>query len=282
MKIDTLVVLYNPKEEYLSYYIPLFTFSEHVIFVDNSTSYNESLISELKKYSNFIYISLHGNQGVAKALKEGTKLAIKNSADYLLTLDQDSIFPINKIDEIKEILIKHEKENYGIIGLNFNSNERGNEIQDKRWWLTSGNFINLEAYKKLKVGFREELFIDGVDTDIGYQFHQIDYKVGYIKGISLIHNMGDPKKIGFGKLSFTLLNYSPIRYYYIFRNINYLYSLDSKFFKVDKRNIDWKMYLKVLFFEKNKKKNLKAISLGRKDAKNNVLGRCSYDKFFNR
>ena len=277
MNIITLIVLYNPKKEYMDHYLPLFDFSSKVIFLDNSTKIDEELIKKIKAQDNAIYISMNGNQGIAKALKVGVRKAIEENADYALTLDQDSIFPTDRINEIKTILEANEDNNYGIIGLNFNSQETSLEIEDVKWWLTSGNFINLKRYLRLKQGFDENLFIDGVDNAIGYQFHQIGCKVGYIKGISLTHTIGNPKVIHLGKLKFSLLNYNPIRYYYIFRNINYLYSLDKKFFKQDKHNIDRIMYFKVLLFEKDKRKKLKAIKYGRRDAKKKLLGPCNHE-----
>lgn len=277
MNIITLIVLYNPSNDYLDHYLPLLDFSSKVIFLDNSTKVNQDLVDKIKRIPTAEYISLNGNQGIAKALKVGVEKAIEEQADLALTLDQDSIFPASRMNDILDILEKNKDNNYGIIGLNFNSDETSLEIEDVKWWLTSGNFIYLKNYQKLKQGFDEKLFIDGVDNAIGYQFHQIGCKVGYIKGISLKHTIGNPKVKHIGKLKFSILNYNPIRYYYIYRNINYLYSLDQEFFKEDKHNIDRIMYYKILLFEKHKRKKLKAIKYGRRDAKNKVLGPCKHD-----
>lgn len=264
------IVLYQPKTEYFAHYEPLFSAFSKVLFLDNSTKPNAELVQKITSFSNAEYVNLGGNKGIALALKKACEIAISEGADYLLTLDQDSVFPMQRLSEIKNIV--EANHDYGIVGLNFNSKETSLELVDVRWWLTSGNFINLKKYQTLKTGFDERLFIDAVDTDIGWKFHQAGYKVGYIKGISLIHTMGNPKHIGFGTLSFTLLNYPPIRYYYIFRNVNYLYQQDPEFFRSDKKKIDRRTKPKVLLFEKNKRKKRLAMRLGAQDGKQGKLG----------
>jgi rhamnosyltransferase len=276
MKIDTLVVLYNPKEEFLDHFRCYTRFSSRVIFLDNSTEISPDFVKQIQALPHASYLSLHGNQGIAKALRLGMEEAIKDEADYALTMDQDSVFPEEKLSAIQTILTDPKNQSFGIIGLNFNSKETSLTIQEKRWWLTSGNFVNVRKYQKLKTGFRDDLFIDAVDTDIGHSFHQAGFKVGYIKGISLIHEIGHPKTYHFLFLTFHTLNYQPLRYYYIFRNNYYLYHLDKVFFKKDKNYVKWDMYWKVRLFEDNKAKKLLAIKYGKEDAKKGILGPCQH------
>ena len=71
MKIDGVVVLYNPKDELfenIGKYLPLLN---HLFVMDNSSKVNENFVSKLKELKNVTYVSLNGNQGIAKALKEG-------------------------------------------------------------------------------------------------------------------------------------------------------------------------------------------------------------------
>lgn len=276
MKIDAAIVLYNPKEEYLDY---LREYSKHffnVYFIDNSIEDDSLIIDKLKVFSNNHIIKFNDNKGIAYALKCGVNKAIEDNADYVLTMDQDSIFPFEKLEIIKNILEKNT--DYGIIGLNFNSNETDINIVEVPWWLTSGNFISLSWYKKLKQGFDERLFIDAVDQDICYSFKEINASVGYIKGISIKHEIGYPKTINLIFKKIHSLNYNPIRYYYIFRNNYYLYYYrDKKFFKSGLFFAKYNMFFKILFFEENKKKKLRACKLGKKDGKACKLGKCLYD-----
>lgn len=270
MKIDGVVVLYNPVDEILDNiekYRPLLNC---LYVIDNSTSPNENLVKKVQKYQNVKYISLGGNLGIGKALKTGLEEAKNSGADICLTMDQDSIFPSERFDEIKDYLEKYIND-YAIIGLNFNSEDKTRGIVDVKTLLTSGNFINMNDYKKID-GFNEDLFIDCVDFELNEQFDRINRKIGYINEISLIHTMGNPLPRKFFGVKVTALNHTPIRYYYRFRNGYYLYKRNKKFYKFLKKQF-FSIRLKVILYEPNKKEKLKMMRLGIKDAKRNKLGK---------
>lgn len=277
MIIDTIVVLYNPKETFLKNLENYLAFSNKVFLLDNSDK-KDSASFALKDDSRFIYLSLQGNQGIAKALSIGIQKAMEDKADFALTMDQDSVFPTNRIEQIKNMLIKEENGRFGIIGLNFNHPFSPNEasLKEVNWWLTSGSFIRISAYSKLNPGIDTRFFIDAVDAFLGYQMFKAGYKTGYIEGISIQHSMGTPRKISIFFKTFYVLNYSPIRYYYIFRNNYYLFSLDKVFFKSDYRKIKYIWFFKALLFEKNKIRKLRAINLGKRDGRKGRLGKCPY------
>lgn len=276
MKIDVAIVLFNPKKEYLEYLKEYANYFSNVYFLDNSTEDDTLIIDELNKVSNNNILKFNENKGIAYALKLGVEKAIDDGADYILTMDQDSIFPFVKLETIKEIIQKNT--DYGIIGLNFNSNETELCIVDTSWWLTSGNFISISWYKKLKQGFDERLFIDAVDQDICYSFKEINARIGYIKGVSIKHEIGHPKTINLIFKKIHSLNYNPIRYYYIFRNNYYLYyHRNKKFFKSGLYFAKYNMFFKILFLEENKKSKFRACKLGKRDGKACKLGKCSYN-----
>ena len=269
VKIDGVVVLYNPEDEILNNIEKYRPFLEHLYVVDNSTKVNEELVKKVQQFKNIKYISLNGNKGIGKALKVGLEEAKTNGADVCLTMDQDSIFPSERFDEIKDYLEKNINE-YAIIGLNFNSDSTEKGIIDVKTLLTSGNFINMDDYKKIK-GFNEDLFIDCVDFELNEQFDKINRKIGYINDISLIHKMGNPLVRRFLGVKVTALNHSPIRYYYRFRNGYYLYKQNKKFYKHLKKQF-FSIKLKVMLYEPNKKEKFKMMRRGILDAKKNILG----------
>lgn len=270
MIIDGVVVLYNPEDKVIENIKSYQLFCHKLFVMDNSISYNEKLIKELETYQNIIYVSLNGNKGIAKALKEGMELSIKDNADFTLTMDQDSIFPSDKIDIVKDYLNKYSNE-YSIIGLNFNSNSTEAKLVEEKFLLTSGNFIKNKDYQKIK-GFKEELFIDWVDFDLCEQFYSIGKKVGYINEVSLIHVMGNPESHYLLGKKVTALNHSLVRYYYRYRNGLYLYRQNKKFFKKKYKHDIIIDRIKILLYEKNKCQKFKMIRKGRKDAKRKILG----------
>ncbi len=272
MKIAACVVLYNPDIKCLDNINSYYSLVDCLYVLDNSDCYNSKLIELLTEKKNVEYINLGGNQGIAYALKVGLQKSVETQFDLCLTMDQDSIFPTISRTDLENKILKVDLEQYGIIGLNINSSDKEDEIVEVKYWLTSGNFIVLNNYKKIH-GVREELFIDYVDFDLNQQFDQINKKVAYWRDLSLIHQIGNPKKYNFFGVKFTVLNHAPIRYYYRFRNARYLYLRNKKFFR--------KLYFhdlcidipKIILFEKQKRLKLRLIKKGRKDAKKGILGK---------
>lgn len=270
MIIDGVVVLYNPDLQVIENIKSYQSFCHKLFVIDNSTSYNEDVIKELKYFKNVEYVSLNGNKGIAKALKEGLALSIKDKSDYTLTMDQDSVFPTDKLDIVKEYIEKYSKE-YAIIGLNFNSESTEAKLVEEQFLLTSGNFIKNEDYQKIE-GFKEELFIDWVDFDLDEQFYSIGKKVGYINEVSLSHKMGNPETHKLMRKEVTALNHPLVRYYYRYRNGLYLYKRNKKFYKKKYKHDIIIDRIKILLYEKSKHAKFKMIRKGRKDAKRNILG----------
>ena len=277
MKLNSVIVLYNPSDEFLVRYKEMVPYFNGVFFIDNSTAPNEKIVEEIKQMKNANYVSLNGNQGIAFALKVGMKKALENNPDYVLTLDQDSRVPVEKMEMLKEILQKETDGEFGIIGLNVNSTETDLKIKEVPWIITSGNFINVNYYKKLNSSFNEQLFIDGVDQDFCHRFHQAGYKIGMIPGISLEHQIGNPVYHRILWKKFSTFNYPVFRYYYMFRNYYYLHKQDRGFYKKEFRKIKYYQTFKILFYEKNKKAKFRAAKLGKKDAKKGVLGPCKHE-----
>ena len=277
MKINSIIVLFNPSDKFLPRYQEMVPYFDRVFFIDNSTTTNVGLVNEIKKMKNVSYFSLGGNKGIAYALKFGMEKALEDNPDYVLTLDQDSRFPVEKIDTVKDILTRELDSDYGIIGLNVNSDETDLTIKDVPWIITSGNFINIKNYKKLEGGFNEDLFIDGVDQDFCHRFYKAGLKIGMIPGISLEHQIGNPIYHRILWKKFSTFNYPVFRYYYMFRNYYYLHKVDRSFYKKEFRKIKYFQTFKILFYEKNKKAKFRAAKLGKKDAKKGVLGPCGHD-----
>ena len=276
MIIDAVIVLYNPKEEFFARYKEMSASFNRLFFIDNSPNENKNkdLLADIK---NAKYISLEGNKGIAKALNTGVDAAKEDNPDYILTMDQDSIFPLNKMEKITKILEENVDSKYGIISVNYNSQETSLEIREVPWWITSGNFINVKALNTANVRFMDELFIDGVDQEFCHSFMLKGYKISLIPGIGLIHQIGNPITHRILWKKFTTFNYPYFRYYYLFRNYFYLYRTDKKFYKKEYRKVKYFQPFKIRMYEENKKGKLRAAKLGKQDAKRGQLGPCPYE-----
>ena len=271
MKIDGVVVLYNPTDRVIEHIFEYAPIVNKLYIVDNSDRADEYILKCLRTLSNAEIISMNGNKGIATALRVGVDKAIANKADFCLTMDQDGIFPVARMGEFIKYLSIPGIDDYGMIGVRIPSLPRGSGLIATKTIITSYSFINIKNYV-LTNGFRDELFIDSVDTELCHQFYKIGKKVAYIGEILIDHTIGAPctRKI-FG-IKITVSNHSPIRCYYRFRNNYLLYREDKKFYK-ETRIKDRHQILKILFFEKNKLEKFKMIRRGRRDAKLGKLGK---------
>lgn len=269
MKIDGVLVIHNPQKEMLDNIQRYYPLLSSLFVIDNSITPNHYFVEEVKKLDKVTYLSLEGNKGIAKALKEGLLLAIEDQADYCLTIDQDSLFPLGKEKEIKEYLSK-DNGDYGIISLNFNSDTSEKGIKEVDVWIASGNFINIKNYQLIS-GFKEELFIDWVDFDLDEQFHSIGKKIAVIQEISLSHQIGEPLIRRFLWKKFPVDNHLPVRYYYLYRNAEILHRNNKTFYKRLYKGLK-RDYIIQLIFGVNRKEKLKMISRGKRDGKKGILG----------
>ncbi len=272
MKIDAVVVLYRPSEENLRNIADYAPTVRTLYVMDNSDTPDEIPLRRLTALENVVLVPMGGNRGIAAALREGLTRAVADGADYCLTMDQDSVFPIGEWDAVKSYLSRPDADDYGVIALNINGDGSRKGLIDVRTWITSGNFINVGNYRRID-GFREELFIDSVDFDLDHQFYRIGKKIAYIGEISLRHKIGQPVQRKFlGIRTVTVTNHSPLRCYYRYRNNYLLYHEDKAFYRAIYR-ADKKQLVKILLFEADKREKLKMIRLGIRHAKQKKLGR---------
>lgn len=268
MKILASIVLYNPDDKALNNLNNLnkCDYFDKIFISDNS-------LTELDKANchDAIYHFYNKNMGIAYALRDAMNYAIENDYDYVLTLDQDSIFPFDKMKEIYEYLVNFKETNVGIVALNYNHKYNSkNEIKKVKMIITSGNFINVDNYKKID-GFNENLFIDYVDFDLCRQFYYKKIDVLVLTKYSLIQTIGNPIKKNGILSKIKIMNPTLVRYYYRFRNLKYCYKKNKIFYL--KNNLKEHITIIImLIFENNRRNKLKMIKKGKRDAKNNKLG----------
>lgn len=262
MKLGACVVLYKQKPSYLDSFLP---FCDEVVIADNG---NNPMSGD-----KIHYISMNGNQGIAAALNAGLEYLESIGCDVVLTMDDDSRFPISDANGILQIIEDKPKE-YGIIGLNFNSktDEKSNSVKDVKYWLTSGNFLDVKAWRDAG-GFREDLFIDYVDFEFAYRLKKAGYKVGVLEDYSIQHRIGNPIEFKLLGRTFHAMNHPAIRDYYRYRNARFLAMEDFHFFgKEYLKELLWQ-YPKMLFFEDDTRAKRTMIRRGIKDAKKGKLGK---------
>ncbi len=230
MRIDGIVILYNPDETVVKNITSYVNCIDKLYIVDNSEKKNIDLISRIMDISKKVeYIDNGGNQGIAKALNMGAKLAIKNGANWLLAMDQDSYFEKNEISiYIQNIVEFKDKDNVAIFAPNTStptysiySKRDTNSFVDSTVIITSGSVINLDLFSKIGE-FDENLFIDEVDHDYCLRAVANNYRVIMFNNIFLNHQIGIVKKIKLLNKEKSITIHSPVRNYYAMRNVLYM------------------------------------------------------------
>lgn len=271
LKIGSCTVLFNPDRDVISNVETYKDLMDVCVVVDNSENKNE-VSKYFEEDSSYIYIDMHGNQGIAAALNAGIEYLHSVNMDMALTMDQDSLFPTSDYSSIYQLIEKYQDE-YSLIGLDVNKVDPSKEIVSVPYWITSGNFVNISDFY-LAGKMNESLFIDYVDFDLGYRFKKAHLKIGYLSGYCITHTIGNPIPIHVLNKTFYALNHSPIRYYYRYRNAYYLYHyVDREFFKKEYRREMFGSLIKMFIFEKKRNEKIKMIKKGLSDAKKKRLGK---------
>lgn len=270
-RIAACVVLYNPDNEVLINISNYNSKMEKVVVVDNSDV--KGVINyQIENLDNLHYIDMQGNKGIAAALNVGLNYLYNAKYDIALTMDQDSVFPMDYFDEIYRLVQKYSEE-YSIVGLNINheSENKTDEIVEVSYLLTSGNFVNLLDF--YEVGeFCEDLFIDYVDFEFDFKLCKANKKICYLKDYSLKHKIGNPIEFEILGRKYYAMNHHAVRYYYRYRNAYYLNKMYGCHFKKLLLKEIIIQFPKMLIFEKDRLSKIKMISKGIKDAKSGKLG----------
>lgn len=268
--IIAIVVAYNIKMNILlENIISYINFVDKVLVVDNSDRVTG--LNNIRKEDKIEYISLNGNYGIAKALNIGLEYAINNKYKYALTMDQDSKFSNNLIDEYS----KNQKVDVAIyspfyrIERKLKKQSSNKNTQYLYWTMTSGNLLNLEYVKKIGM-FREDFFIDAVDYEYCLRARKNGYKILQCNKAVLIHNPGITKIKKFLFIKYKYGYMSTDRLYYQVRNLSCI----AKEYKcLRARVIILIKLLKIILLFNNKKDFLKAFRDGIDDYKNNNYGK---------
>lgn len=171
-----------------------------------------------------ILIDKKTNIGIAAGLNEICKYADKElNADWVLTLDQDSICPENLVSEYSKFMDLpdagilcpqiHDM-NFGKMGYDSGSNSQYDCIEA---CITSASLMRISAWKEVG-GFWDGLFIDMVDFDICWSLVEHGYKIYRINSVALRHEIGHGREVSFRGQKAVAYNHTPVRDYYIIRN----------------------------------------------------------------
>lgn len=274
-KIAAVVTLYYPTDDDIKNINSYIDDVDKLYIIDNTPEFsNESRVPINKKIKYFFDSK---NKGVAKALNIGVNMAIEDKYKWLLTMDQDSSFLPNSLKKMKKYISENDTKNIGIVSpwhsTKLEIKKPKEEVDYPIDVMTSGNLVNLDICKKIG-GFKDWLFIDGIDIEYGLNLKVHNYKIARLNTVEIEHNLGNISYRNFLGRRWLITNHSAIRRYYMMRNYLYirdLYEKEEKDFC--KSLVNQKSNIaSVLLFEKNKIKKLWNYYLGYRDYKKGKKG----------
>lgn len=287
MRICSVTIIYHPDSTVFHNISSYINYVEKLFIVDNtegleSNNWYRKNIEHREFNDKFVYIRNGSNIGIAAALNLGCKLATAESFDWILTMDQDSYLKNPAFFNYCAPLLG--TADVGIMAASFSKkmpfrkayNDQSDELL---FAITSGNLVRLNAWSATL--FEEKLFIDEVDNDFCLRLKSKGYKIISSKENLLIHTIGEVKKVRFffSKKSFSIGIHSPVRSYYITRNILYVISINfprNLAFCINRLYTLFLTILQVILFYPEKWNHIKHHYKGVKDF---LFGR--YGKFSN-
>lgn len=266
------IVLYDPDKNILMQNIEAIESQVSlIILIDNASSISLSWLDDYVKGKKIEIIKNVSNMGIAYALNQIMKLGNKMGADWVLTLDQDSVCPKNLIESYSYYLTlpmvailspvikdrNNEKEKTQI----------KNEIVEIERCITSASLNKISVWKKIG-GFNEMLFIDYVDFEYCCRVRENGYKIYRVNNVVLLHRLGimETKKIG--KKIIHVTNHNTKRRYYYARNACYCHKWHKAEYPFTQLIYHLgSLILKILLYENDKINKLKEVYMGIRDSR---------------
>lgn len=198
-----------------------------LVIVDNGSDARQvEMLRELAANQAIILQLNPANLGVARALNLGIARAVALGFTWALLLDQDSRVDEAMVQTLFAVRSAFpERDKLAVIGSGFldvESREAGNEAQGEPWEevesvITSGSLIPLATHAAIGP-FREEFFIDYVDSEYCFRARAKGFRVIKTRKPIMSHSIGAPTEHNLLWMNKWTTNHSADRRYYIARN----------------------------------------------------------------
>lgn len=238
--LAAVIVTLHPELEFKNRMVGMLGQVPTIVIVDNGTSGPAmEMLREIAREERISLIENKRNLGLAAAHNLGLQSLIERGFTWALTLDQDSE-PAE--DMVKQLCASYdnsvEKRKIAIIAPRIIDQGVEREalfLRRKNMWIyervgceeddlenistaiTSGALINLHSFNALG-GFREDFFIDYVDTDFCLRANLHGYQIIASCQARLMHQFGARQKVRKGIITLYPSFHSPERWYTIYRN----------------------------------------------------------------
>ena len=220
MKILAIIVTYFPERELLEKNIAAFINDVDRVLIWENTPEEKRHVYRFIDNSKVEYCG-DGINSISHALNFAWIYAKSNGYDYLLSMDQDSLlvgftqylkYTVYNNDAPQGIWAPYIIESEEAI-------DKGAKGKKKviPSTITSGMLVSIPIITRVG-GWNETFVIDGLDVDFCFYANRLGIKTYHFLDIYLIQSYGNSRDIHFWGRNITLRNYSPRRYYTIYRS----------------------------------------------------------------
>lgn len=297
-----LIVTYNPPHKFFMHLNSFYTQLDKIVLVDNGSNPETQrlLVQESQHRKSLLTVIFNQtNLGVATALNQGFHWALEQGYSQIIAFDQDSqpapgmvpsmlkIFSVYAEDGRVAVLAPAVRDPLVNVQSHYLRSKSGiffemascNEhvLENISIVITSGSLYNLVAYQRLGP-FRDDFFIDYVDTEYCLRANQSGYRVLVACNAYLNHRLGERQKRVFLSRNYYPTFHSPLRWYYISRNRlpmlkNYAVRFPHWFLYEILASLN--TLKRMLLFETQKTAKLRAFFLGTLDGIRGRMGKAT-------
>lgn len=219
MKLLGVVILYYPDKEQVMLNIASYLDEVDALLIwDNTPPADRRVLDFGRQQENkIIRRDKERNVGLGFPLNEAVRYGTENGFTHLLTMDQDSWFDPGEMRKYKNKVLETGGGNLACYGVVIEKEDLSDLVEDRDVNITSGSIFPLAIFRKVGM-FRDNFFIDAIDNEFCCRLKLYGYRVVRIGSVFMHHTLGyvTTEPFLWGKLF--LLNYSPMRTYYIIRN----------------------------------------------------------------
>lgn len=287
--VCAIVVSYRPDSDFVTRLTAIATQVDATVVIDNASgiAYNDTF-ETLRRFKNLTLICNPENYGIAQALNAGVRHAAATGYTWALLLDQDTSVDAQMIAHLVSVYADYpDKSRLAVIGAHFQDRHRAQTDsgiapinaplwKEVDWVITSGSLMSIAAFTIIGP-FREDFFIDFVDTEYCLRARLAGFKIIRTTTVLMQHAIGVSTRHRIGRMQKWTSNHSPDRRYYITRNYTVLLRESGKhrfgLWAIRGCIASLKSIKRILFYEQNKTAKLIAVFQGWSDALRGKTGK---------
>lgn len=203
-----------------SYEVLMGNISLYEQYVDKIIVWENTPSKKIEEYpednSKIIYMSKGRNVGIAYALNYALDYAIVHEYDFLLTMDQDTVW--HDFIRFKHTVMEASQRDMALWGpCGFQCSQDREPFVKTNFLITSGMMASAKLLRKLK-GWPRDYHVDGIDNDLCCRAIEKEVPLYSVSSGWIEQTCGIPETKCFLGKTFIVHNYPPERLYEIYRN----------------------------------------------------------------